>query len=689
MKIRNILEQIKKHNREVWGFSLFIPLFLSVFALFVILAAVTGDIKLFHIIFFVIASSIFWLIDPWIKTVIPRNVATLLLISIYLILSQFLIAYTGGVNSQFFFVYYIVIFTGAINYGLSGSLGVTMLLFFAYLSFADTNNSAELQTVTSRWIILFILSLMIGFLSEHKKRTEGAIFQRVSKMSTLNEISKLLKATLEKNRILSLILDITMSILNAQYGGIYIYDEKEKGYQPFIEHNPSKFTLYELLHKEGDISIIDWAEANRRPMIIKRFDRYEKFYDHKKAKKIIRSLMSVLLDIEEMRIVLIVANKSGADLFTDDDFELFNIIINEIEITLENAKLHSQVLEMKNYRDLLMNSISYCLIAIDENGIIQTVNPSAASLLGFHEHEILGENLYKLLAIDKKSIFDSFKENIIFSKEVYFKNNKKKLIPVQLSVSTLRAEGKYKNGWIFVFRDISKQKEIEEELENKRILATLGEMAAGVAHEIRNPLGGIEGFAALLERDLKDDPTKANLARKISEGAHSLNKIVKQLLLFTSRSQPVKIEVPLNSLVDNSITYIEDEITAKGIKLKKNYKIDEHFKIAVDPERIRQVIQNLVLNSVEALEEGGTIVITTEHNSSDNQVIVSVKDNGPGIADDIVDKIWDPFFTTKPKGLGLGLSITKKIIEEHNGKLWYERAKPQGAIFNITLYTTG
>ncbi|RKY37407.1 MAG: hypothetical protein DRP78_01215 [Candidatus Omnitrophota bacterium] len=226
----------------------------------------------------------------------------------------------------------------------------------------------------------------------------------------------------------------------------------------------------------------------------------------------------------------------------------------------------------------------------------------------------------------------------------------------------------------------------DKELEEANRLASLGELAAGVAHEIRNPLCGIELSASLLQRQLNSfakDKDKAELTANIIEGVRRLDNIVVNLLTFTREKKIVYSVFDPEQLLDEAIAAIEVKIVKNKVTINKK-KDCAICVLNADKEQIRQVFINLILNAVEAMPDKGNLEISLSK-KNDRLLVISFQDTGYGITQDVLGKIFNPFFTTKDHGTGLGLSISYRIIENHKGKLSVKSVRGKGTTFSVSL----
>jgi signal transduction histidine kinase len=231
--------------------------------------------------------------------------------------------------------------------------------------------------------------------------------------------------------------------------------------------------------------------------------------------------------------------------------------------------------------------------------------------------------------------------------------------------------------------------EKNRELEMKKRLAALGEMAAGIAHEIRNPLGGIQLYASTLAMEVSDRPLATDLVRKISNGVKGLNSLVSDMLAFTRDLQLVKREEDLGEIVTETLELAAPSLLEADVRVRVHGSV-EGRQIAADRRLLGRVLLNLVMNAAEAIGEAGIengrIEIRADRRAAE-QVELTIEDNGPGIPPENVEKLFDPFFTTKHTGTGLGLAIVHRIIEAHGGKITAENRKfpERGARFRIVL----
>jgi len=243
------------------------------------------------------------------------------------------------------------------------------------------------------------------------------------------------------------------------------------------------------------------------------------------------------------------------------------------------------------------------------------------------------------------------------------------------------------------------RKQVEEERKNlleqlirSEKLAAIGELIAGVAHEINNPLSPIIGLSKLLLKENKEnlDAGMKKDLEVIYQSSECIKKIVANLLRFARREAPAKKDVNVNELLDTVLTIRAYEMKVRNVEVKKNYQLDLPL-VMLDPSQLEQVFLNLITNAADAIHgtgKDGALIITTflqKNKAGDKTVIIEFSDTGTGIQKSVLSKLFNPFFTTKPEGTGLGLSVSYGIIKEHGGEIYARNRTEGGAVFTVEL----
>jgi len=342
-----------------------------------------------------------------------------------------------------------------------------------------------------------------------------------------------------------------------------------------------------------------------------------------------------------------------------------------------------------HYRNIVENSAD-AIITIGEDNRIQSWNKGAERLFGWSANETIGEAIGmmipgKLLQSGELLClaYGITKASEVKNYQTERLDNRGRNIPVNLTESALLSNGKVL-GRSQIIRDISELQTIEHQMRQSDRLATLGQLAAGVAHEIGNPLTSISSLVQLLERRIENPDHIGKLGR-IRANIERITKIVHELVDFT-RPQATDVQsVQINDVVENAVGLMSYDNRSQKIKI--DLELSPNLpRIKASPDKLHQVIVNLLVNAFDAMKEGGdSIWITTSANAS--SVSINVTDNGGGMNPEVLDKIFEPFFTTKDigKGTGLGLSVSHGIINSMNGSLNVNSTPGEGATFLIEI----
>jgi len=375
--------------------------------------------------------------------------------------------------------------------------------------------------------------------------------------------------------------------------------------------------------------------------------------------------------------------------------EMLNVELEAKNAALENSLKKTE--ELRSYLNCIIESAQNGIVVIDMDGIVKTFNQAAEKMTGFDRNHIIGQPYPKFLD-ENPPLFYLQQENYFPEKKISKKDGQH--LSVGFKIAYLMDDEQTPIGAVETFWDLTEIKKMETEVQRNKTLAALGEMAATVAHEIRNPLGGIEGFASLLLRELEDDWQK-DLAESMISGVHTLNRIVSSLLAYT---RPVHLqiqEINLMEVVWEALQFAQLHQIGEQTVFHPDIELDyptasAEYPIFCDAQQLRQVILNLLINAAQAIPKKGTVSISIcsqlpakpfqvvlPHESEKTHFFLLISDNGTGISEENAAKLFHPFFTLKEKGTGLGLPICKKILESHQYGLGFYSQISEGTCFYI------
>jgi len=367
------------------------------------------------------------------------------------------------------------------------------------------------------------------------------------------------------------------------------------------------------------------------------------------------------------------------------DYPFINTIQTILSEEVANAVNISKLRNLKDFNETILNNINSGVLTTDKHGRVVYLNSRArdmigSKMLGSH-FDTLFPNPFGNSSLFERLIGDSKKSRSI---ECVLRKSEENTIPVRLSTTVVELDEYHGKTIVAIFEDLTEQKKMEEELRRADRLRSLGELSAGVAHEIRNPLTGIATTAQLLREKLADEEDKIKYLSVILDEINRLDGIIKNLLLFARPQKPNPSEGAVSSIVEAVVPLIEDKAKEKNVMVRLINELDDDTCM-MDSDQIKQVLLNIAINGIEACSNGGSLTISIRQAEDPTFIQIELADTGKGIPDDIGDKLYNPFFTTKSDGTGLGLSISRKIVESHGGRI-YHRSKPgEGTSFFVEL----
>jgi len=344
---------------------------------------------------------------------------------------------------------------------------------------------------------------------------------------------------------------------------------------------------------------------------------------------------------------------------------------------------------IKAFSDNVVENMPIGLIALDNQRRIASFNYTAESVLQLSHRQVMGEDAEKILPPELCAELNCPEiQKAVIEKEIDCTVGSGNRVPLEIGASLLMDDNKTSLGYVILFKDLTEVRSLRREIERSRRLASVGRLAAGVAHEIRNPLSSIKGFATYFKERYQDIPQDQQTAAIMIQEVDRLNRVVSQLLEL---ARPVTIKpqrINLNTLIDDSTKLIETQAAEKGIAIETRYSIPV-AEIMVDPDQLNQVLLNIYLNAIESMGGGGELKIEILSNSETSGFEIQISDTGCGINSEDLSKIFDPYYTTKSSGTGLGLAITHNIMEAIGGQIKASSLQGRGTIFTILIPNDG
>lgn len=356
----------------------------------------------------------------------------------------------------------------------------------------------------------------------------------------------------------------------------------------------------------------------------------------------------------------------------------------------ERVKIEEQLRASEERWRAVIESAIDGIIVIDERGRIESFNPAAMRMFGYSEEDVIGRNVNMLMPEPYHHEHDHYlsryqatRQPKIIGKgrEVAGRRKDGTTFPLHLSVGETVTKGERR--FTGILHDLSARVELEARLREQSALARLGEMAAVIAHEVKNPLAGIRGAVQVIGGRLPAESTDAAMMKEIVARIDSLNGMMKDLLLFARPPQPHKTPIDVVPLVTVTSDLLRRDLGVKDLEVEINGTAP---RVTADAEMLKMVIQNLLINGCHAMQDRGRLLVDVSADT--DWCRIAIRDSGPGIPPDIRDKIFVPFFTTKSRGTGLGLPTSKRFVEAHGGHLTIENPETGGTVATVELPLT-
>ena len=379
--------------------------------------------------------------------------------------------------------------------------------------------------------------------------------------------------------------------------------------------------------------------------------------------------------------VLWVDNNFTRKPILEEDMRFLAAFSNHVSSAIENARLFEKVALAEKELENIFGSISDMVYFVTKDYVIKNVNQAVVKKVGKPAQDIIGKKCYEVFHGTQEPRKECPHQKTIKTRKPYVEEMEDPYLGGTSMVSSspiFDISGEF-IGTVNVVSDITEMKNLRERLIKAERMAALGEVAAKVAHEIRNPLISLGGFARRLEKKLEGN--LKDYADIISKEVGRLEGILSEILSFVKETRLKKETVNTGKIIEEVISIMQSEIDEKNIDLERD--LGDPDEIFVDKNRLKEALLNVIRNSVQAEHFEGKIIVRTYRQGTYS--VFEIKDDGKGIAEEDLSFIFDPFFTTKQEGTGLGLSITHRIVEEHNGHIEVESKKGAGSTFRIFI----
>jgi PAS domain S-box-containing protein len=527
---------------------------------------------------------------------------------------------------------------------------------------------------------------------------EHSVEQRVLELSALYELSKKVRSARSFAAALESILDIIASVVWCDEASFHVVDA-ESGLLRLEAYRGERKSAQKTKALETN-SIAAWVLHERKALLssdIATDVRFARSHLGNRA----RSLMAIPVFLGDEALAVLEVTSSAVNLYTEENVKMISLIAAQAAALFRELE---SLRELTTYTDNILGSIAAGVVTLDTTGNVVTFNTAAERILRVSAKEVLGASFDELVAklqadtIDQEDTRKMVELAVETGQTVqrhqlhYYQNGNDDDVIVTGSASRLLNERGEYLGVVLVFEDITKEHEMEQELVRIGRLAEIGELAAGIAHELRNPLASIKGAAQVVLRDISEtnEIVDMNAHREfldiIVNEVDVLSGVTSDFLEFSRFTPPHVQTFSINALLGRRVQFLRPEFERCDIAVREEYD-DRVPLLEADPNQLERMFTNIFLNGVQAMLEGGLLTITTKfiNEGREDQAEIAFIDTGVGMSDSQIDKIFTPFFTTKTKGTGLGLAIVQKTVDAHGGKIQVQSKPGEGSTFTITL----
>ncbi|MDN3515387.1 MAG: ATP-binding protein [Candidatus Brocadia sp.] len=570
------------------------------------------------------------------------------------------------------------------------------------------------ETVTNVVAVVVMVLIFVPARESIQHFIENRLFHtKYSHSKILSNSTVMFSSIHNLNRLLRFAIQYLYDSIGIEKIAILIKDEKTQHYTMEAAIN---FPFGNTICLLSQNAIVAWLCQNKTFLSKEQVNRFaHNKFDHLLEETLasldVDSCIPVLQEKNLFGIILL-GKKADKKIFTQEDIQMFLAFSGQLAMSAHNASLYSGLEEAKTYRDNILQSLKCGVIAVDIHEEVTLINNEARNILGLVNTSSSETILNTLDKDTQKLLRHTLKNNRDRSdiETIIEKDNKK--IPCGVTITQLKTEAGEKLGALLILTDLTEIKVLQAEKQHADRLANLGVLASNVAHEIKNPLVAINTYFQLLPYK-KDDEEFQNDFREIAlKEIGRINRIIEDMLNLAKPSKPVVQYLDPHGAITDTINFLKNTALEKGVEIS-TMLVEEGCQLIADEDKIKQVLINILQNSLDALSMNGHIHVNTYTTNSLTEFrimakdrpgsvffsfassvsgdlnkqyfVIKISDNGTGIPAEKIPHVFEPFFTDKDKGTGLGLAIVYRIVKDHEGGIYIESKEGVGTEFYISL----
>ena len=586
---------------------------------------------------------------------------------------------------------------------LTIALGLGAIVYFGVVYALGNDEGGTAGVITLRVVLSIVAMAAIVMIAAPVKnllqeRIDRLFYgERYDMRNSLLDFGRTLSATTALEPLLDALVTRLREVMNVERTAIFIEDQ----------HAPSGYRVARSAGLSSDLIVPpDFREMIRIRSAetgVVRTDDLDLVPETTGFVR--RSLHYYVPCVVRGRMVAVIGLGRSVDgaLLSSEDVEILRTVSGYVAVAIENSLLYQEQEEraaeltlLKEVNESIVESINVGLLTVDLQGRVTHLNSALEEILDIGRDQAIDTRVEELFAEDFADTLqqvlgkDGWRlQQLRNIYKLHTATRDGRPLVLNIALAPLQGDSRGQSGALVVLEDVTTRIRLEEQLQQREKLSSIGLLAAGVAHEVNTPLTGVSSYTQLLMGMMPDTDPKHALLQKIGRQADRATNIVNNLLNFSRTGSAAEFsELDINQVLDDTIQLIEPQLRRNQIEITRDYEVNTPLIIG-NAGKLQQVFTNLLLNARDAIPDGGRITLRTSA-AEDNSLLVEVSDTGIGIAPENVAKIYDPFYTTKGvgRGTGLGLAVSYGIVQEHSGHIGVESAPGHGTTFRIALPTT-
>ncbi len=520
-------------------------------------------------------------------------------------------------------------------------------------------------------------------------------YKHLKEFKGLPDTKRLIDISIEEDQLLVTIIDLISAILNVKRISLMLYNEEKDELILKAGKGLSGVKIGATKKVGNDIS--SWVLKNKDSLLINDIKKDVRFRESEFSGQFsTASLISIPLILDNSLIgVLNINNKFSGEGFNEADLKLLESFTKQISLAIahifsyyEKLYLYEDILKTRSLTQTIIEGIPDGLIAIDEKENIIAFNKVAEKITTLYKDKVINNCYIRFDELDfvKNLVKTTLTKGDTDYDNIRYTNSKDELFILRAKTSLLKDYDQNRTGILILFTDVTKFKIMAEKLRQSKNLMLLGEAARNIGHEIGNKISGLDMFSELLIQEIPNDDKRKVYADELKEGINELMAFLKRFKEVYRNIKILPSQININSVINKILKRNAVMIKKKGISIE-----NKHGAIPViegDETYLESALLNIILNAIEAMDNGGKLTISTaliEPKSEGSVVEINISDTGGGISQKDIEKVFIPCYTTKASGSGLGLTITQKIIEAHNGSIKVNSKINEGTTFTLQL----